>query len=138
MQMDIHLNKFNLELFRTTKNRYSYSYNIRTVWLEFNNTIILNDRVNPDVMHFIYRCRNLKRKVYLLTQNVNYTEKQLDTHHINKSLFAKIVGIGQHYKNNLSAENTILIVNRKVKLEEHKSLNIPILGIDSINSILLN
>ena len=59
MGFDVKANKhdFNVELFRSTKNRYKYSFSYTKVYLDFDDTLIINNKVNLDV---IFLCLSMQ------------------------------------------------------------------------------
>src|SRR5690606_30290088 len=56
--IEINENNYELELFRSTKNRYKYSFQFKRVYLDLDDTLIINGQVNVTVICFVYQCIN--------------------------------------------------------------------------------
>ena len=69
---DINLltNNFDYSIDRALTNRYKHSLEYDTVYIDLDDTIIIHNRYNLDVIKFLYQCRNKNIKVILLSKSL--------------------------------------------------------------------
>lgn len=66
----IMVNEVDIELDRCLKNRYRFNYSYDTVYIDLDDTIIFNHKINTDIVKFLYQCRNNGKKIVLLSKNL--------------------------------------------------------------------
>lgn len=138
--IDIICNKYNIELDRFYKSSYKISYKYEYVYVDFDDTIIINDKVNLVVMSFLYQCFNRKIKVILLTKHSTDIYKDLEKYCINKKLFNDIIHLREEEKKSdyIKQKNSIFIDNyffdRKEVLDKS---GIPVFDVDAVESLLI-
>src|SRR5690606_27033233 len=91
MDVEIHKADFDVTLFRTTTNRYKYGFSYSYVYLDYDDTVIVNGKVNRNVMAFVYQCKNDGVKVHLITKHAYNIHQSLKSYHIDPSIFDKII-----------------------------------------------
>ena len=71
MNMDIKLlySDLNIELSRRLQNSYTIDYYYENVYIDFDDTIIVQNKVNTIAMQFIYQCINKNKKIILLSKH---------------------------------------------------------------------
>ncbi len=62
-------NNINVEIDRALVNRYSHQVKYSVVYVDLDDTLILNDCVNPCLVQFLYQCINERIRVVLLTKH---------------------------------------------------------------------
>ncbi len=67
--VDVFENNYQLELDRGLENCYKHNINYKHVYLDFDDLVIFNDKVNPAVMAFVFQCVNKGVSVHLLTRH---------------------------------------------------------------------
>lgn len=134
---------------RCLESKYNLNYNFDVVFIDFDDTIIINDKVNPKMIEFLYKCLNKDIKIFLITKHKKDIEQSLCYYKINKNIFS---GITQIYEdltksdgirywlnnvNNSRLKNSIFIddsfAERKKVLEE---LHIPVFDTDAIENLI--
>ena len=73
--------------------RYKIDYEYDTVYFDFDDTLIVRDKVNLKAIWFLYQCQNLGKKVILLTKHENEILESMEKYHIDKGVFSKIIHI---------------------------------------------
>ena len=79
----------NIELDRAYKARFKVKLEFDHVYIDFDDTILIDNSVNTKLMDFLYQCKNNNKQVYLLTRNAGVHEL-LERHLICKGLFNNI------------------------------------------------
>jgi hypothetical protein len=80
-----------VEVDRALANRFTIGAEFQTVFVDFDDTLILGDLVNDALIAFLYRCSNAGKALVLLTRHESDLAASLASHHIAPSLFAKII-----------------------------------------------
>ena len=107
---------------------------IENIYIDFDDTLIVNNNVNYELISLIYKFNNSKN-IYLLTRHKGNIEKSLKNYNIDIDLFASIF----HIKNNESKKH--IIKNNSIffddSFEERKSClkknNIYVFDVDTIS-----
>lgn len=71
-----------IELDRALVNRYRHRITYSTVYIDLDDTLILNEKVNVQLIGFIYQCRNEGKKIVLITKHDKDLGKTLGKHHL--------------------------------------------------------
>lgn len=71
IEISIIENSYQLTIDRALQNSYKHDISYDHVYIDFDDLVIVNDRVNPQVMAFVYQCHNNKKQVHLLTRHAN-------------------------------------------------------------------
>lgn len=69
MPVSILKNPAYVEIDRALVNRYQHGIDYRTVYVDLDDTLILNDRVNVPVLAFLYQCLGEAKKIVLITKH---------------------------------------------------------------------
>lgn len=138
--LEIELNDFDVEMMRDLKDRYKYSFNYQRVYLDFDDTLVLNNKVNLDVISFVYQCKNLGKEVFLITRHEYDIKETLKKYNILESIFDEIIHINQDMEKSefINPEKAIFIDNWYQERKKIKKLfNIPVFDVDAVNSLLI-
>lgn len=132
-------NKFSVELDRYYKSCYKVSIDYENIYLDFDDTLIVNGKVNTDLMKLIYQWLNCNKKIYLISKHETDIYEDLEKYRINKEIFEKIIIISpDEYKVNYIDKNKAIFIDnyfieRKKVLEE---LKIPVFDVDAIECLI--
>lgn len=69
LKVDITENEYHLTIDRSLENRYQHDIDYNQVYLDFDDLILIDGKVNPAVMAFIYQCHNKDIQVSLITKH---------------------------------------------------------------------
>lgn len=133
------MNDLSIELDRTLINRYKMDYQYDTVYYDFDDTIVINDKVHLPAMQFLYQCKNNNIKVHMLTRHELEIEKTLKQHSIDRTLFETIISIGPNEKkaDYITERNAIFIDNAfSERRDVRNAKNIPVFDVDAIELLL--
>ena len=107
-EYDIKENDYGLEMDRTLWHyRYAINYDFNHVYLRFENSLILRDRLNYKLMSLIYKFQSMGKKISLIIDfprcNMKSVEKLLSEYDIPMSLFGKFI----EFQNDIPISNMI-------------------------------
>jgi hypothetical protein len=83
-------NNYDMQIDRALENRYMHDINYSHVYLDFDDLVIFEGKVNPLVMAFVYQCLNDKVKVHLITRHKEDLDMTLETYRL-KGVFDEII-----------------------------------------------
>jgi len=87
-------NDFYVEIDRALINRYKHQIEYSTIYVDLDDTLILNDKVNIQVISFIYQCINEGKRIVLITKHDKDLKQTLDKYRLN-GICDHIVHIGR-------------------------------------------
>lgn len=95
---------------RSLRNRWMHSLSFKNVYVDLDDTLIENGKVNLELVKFLYSCINSKKKIILLTKHANDLSKTLATHRLT-GIFDQVVHIqdGSPKSKFISDRNSIFI-----------------------------
>ena len=137
--VDIINNGQEILLDRAFISRYQTSVKYDKVYLDFDDTLYLDDKVNITALAFVYQCFNKGIPVVLLTKHAKDIYASLERFKISKDLFSEIIHIpGDRDKSGyISGENAIFIDDSFAERRNiHEKLNIPVYDLDMIESLI--
>lgn len=137
--INVRANNIEIEVDRTLISRYKTSLEYDTVYFDFDDTLIINNKVHLPSIWFLYQCKNNGKRVVLLTKHENEIFETMKKYHIEKDIFDKIV----HIKPNdskadyIDKEEAIFIDNAyKERQLVQEALNIPVFDVDGIEVLM--
>lgn len=140
LDIDIVENGYNIEIDRAFINRFSMDFEYQRVYLDFDDSITLNGKVNPYVMMYIYQCNAKGIEVILITKHEKDINDTLNELKIDKQLFKNIIHLTKESQKHLYIDKDIKSIfiddsfsERKEVYREH---NIPVFDIDAIESLI--
>ncbi len=84
-------NAYSVTADRTLISRYQIDCDYDTVYLDYDDTLVVRNEVNTELMRFLYQCRNQGKSLVLLTRHAGDLRADLERRAIHAGLFAKIV-----------------------------------------------
>lgn len=132
-------NSFDIEIDRALFARYKTDLNYDYVYVDFDDTILTANKINTEVIKFLYQCQNENKKIILITKHSEDIYETLKVCHICKDLFYKILVLQkeQEKSNFIEYKNSIFIDDSYAEREKiSRSLNIPVFSIDAIETLI--
>jgi len=77
VDVDILCNRYSLRMDRALASRFSADLEYHHVYIDLDDTLILDDRVNVTAVAFLYQCRNRKIGLHLLTRRPERLQEKL-------------------------------------------------------------
>ena len=132
-------NDLDIEIDRALFARFSIENSYEHVYIDLDDTIIVENSVNTDIIKFLYQARNMGKKIILLSKHRKDIRDTLAKFAISHLLFDEIVPLEQTDKksNYIKNSNSIFIDD---SFSERKAVfdacKIPCFGIDAAESLL--
>ena len=141
MGLDVEIvnNNADLLLDRAFISRFWYDIDYDTVYVDFDDTLIVNGKVNPMLIAFLHQCKDKGKSVILLTKHRHGNIiTDIEAHNISMKLFDAVILIGlEKEKADYVSEGGIFIDdswrNRK-KVQD--KVGIPVFDVDAVESLL--
>lgn len=137
--IDVFKNPYNVMIDRTLITRYKINYDYDTVYFDFDDTLIINNKVHLPAIRFLYQCKNLNKKIILITKHKDDLNKTLENFCISKGLFNKIIHLkpDEDKINFIKPEKAIFVDNAFIERKAvHENYNIPVFDVDAIEILL--
>lgn len=139
IQTNIVLNNFNITLDRALDNKFKIDIQYDKLYIDYDDTLIVNNKINIEAVSLIYYCKNNNIRVILLTKHSGNLKENLNKYYLS-SLFDKILHLqaDDHKYKYIDIENSRPIFiddSHQERKEVHDKLHIPVFGIDAINSL---
>lgn len=93
MDVSVLDNEFGATVDRALVSRHRLDLEYQSVYVDFDDTVIVNDRVNVTVLAFLYQARHRGKEIVLLTRHAKDIHASLDEYAISPLLFTRIVHI---------------------------------------------
>jgi hypothetical protein len=140
-QITVLLNNYSISLDRCLYNRYKTDFIYKRVYIDFDDTIIVNGKINIAAIRYLYHCRNRAIEIILLTKHLYKIDETLSKFAISNLLFDKIIHIGMDEEkvDFIQPDGAIFIDN--FFFDRQTVLNrcgIPVFDVDAIESLILD
>lgn len=94
MDVQIVENHYEVELDRALDNRYKTSLSYSTVYIDLDDTLIVDGKVNLEAVSFLYKCRNDGKTIVLITKHAGVLEGELARFRV-APLFDQVIHLRQ-------------------------------------------
>ena len=132
-------NSFKIEIDRALSNKFKINIFYKTIYIDFDDTIIINNKVNVQIISFLYQSKNEKKEIILITKHKNNIYDSLLNYSISYKIFDKIILLGDNDNKSkfIKKDKSIFIDDSfKERYEVFETLRIPVFSLDSIESLL--
>ena len=132
-------NTFDIEIDRALFAVYNLNIEYEYVYIDFDDTILTNDKLNTDVIKFIYQCQNENKKIILITKHSNNILETLKKYHICKDLFYEINVLEKEQKkcDFIKFSNSIFIDDSYSERENISRVSkIPVFSVDAVETLI--
>ena len=113
----------------------------KKVYLDFDDTILVRDRVCPVMICFLYQCVDDGKEIILITRHDGELEDIFEKHRINGKLFDEIIHItfDNDKSDYIDPCNAIFIDNSYAERKKvHDRFGIPVLDVDAVDMLIKN
>ena len=138
-ETEVRPNSYHVVMDRSLISRYKTDCFYRTVYFDFDDTLVIDGKVHLPAIWFLYQCKNQGKQVVLLTKHLSDIYEDLKKYHIDKNIFDRIIGISpQDSKSEyIEPAEAIFIDNAYAERKEvSEKLNIPVFDVDAIEVLL--
>lgn len=138
--LEINPNDFEITVDRALINRYKLDYKYERVYIDFDDTITIGDKVNPFVMSYIYQCLYKDIELILITRHINNIYDTLKKLKIDKSIFGKIIHLDRKSKKSsyMNKDKKSIFIDDSFRERNDVKMvhNMPVFDIDSIECLI--
>jgi hypothetical protein len=92
IRVEIQTEQYEVRLDRALVNRFAHNISYRTLYVDFDDTVIVRGRVNTTLIQLLYQARNQDRKLVLLTRHDGCLEARLAEFRLS-GLFDQIISV---------------------------------------------
>lgn len=104
-------NDFDPEVDRALHSRYRLPVKFNTVYIDFDDTILLGGKINYLLIALIYKFREAGKKIILITKHIHVIEDTLKEHKITESIFDEIIVLKAEDKKSLHIESEAIFID---------------------------
>lgn len=130
-----------VETDRALNNCYKIDLDFNELYIDYDDTIIVHDKINLSAIALIYKCLNRNIPVYLVTKHENDIHQSLRTRHISEDIFEGIIHVRKDDKKvdyMHPGIKALYIDDSFVEREAvQRKFGIKVMGVDSLE-VLLN
>jgi carbamoyl-phosphate synthase large subunit len=127
-----------LKLDRALENRYSHNIKYEHVYLDFDDLVIFEGKINTAVMAFVFQCINKGVKVHLLTRHRGDLTASLTKYRLN-NLFDDTVLLSdsQEKTDSITEADSIFIDDSFVERKKvHETKQIPVFDSHMLEALM--
>lgn len=95
LDVEIFKKAYNTVVDRALHSVYQHDINYNHVYIDFDDLVIFEGKVNPYIIAFIYQCHNNGKKVHLITRHREVIEDTLKKYRLDNA-FNEIIAIKDH------------------------------------------
>lgn len=135
------LNDIDVESDRSLDSRYKLTLDYMTVFIDYDDTIIINGEINLDAITFVYQCLNLNKEVVLVTKHMGNIFESLEKFKL-RNLFSKVLHLSPSEEKiekikQFDYLNSIFIDDsHEERRKVYTNLKIPVFSVDSIKALI--
>lgn len=139
IEVSILCNKCDIEIDRALFARFSIRHEYNCVYIDFDDTIIINDSVHTNIMKFLYQSRNMCKRIVLLSKHKQDIKESLKRFAISDLLFDEIIVLGENEEKTdyITRMDSIFIDDSFAERKKvFNKLHVPVFALDSVESLL--
>ena len=132
-------NGYGITLDRAFYSAYQIQIEYEHVYLDFDNTMIVNGKVNQDIMRFIYQAVNQGKKLHLFSRHSTDIYQDLKKYRIAEDLFESIdvISLEDEKHRYINEEKSIFIDDSFAERKKvHQNLGIAVFDVDMVESLI--
>ena len=132
-------NNFNLEIDRALSSKFKTDLKYKYIYIDLDDTIIINNKINPQIMQFLYQELNKQKQIILITKHTKNVINTLENYYIDKNIFSQIIQIPIYKSKShfIEFKDSIFIDDSFAeRYDISKKLNLPVFAPDAISTLL--
>lgn len=138
LDVDVLVNDVSVEMDRALTSRYRWDIAYQHVYLELDDTLIVEGRVNTRLAAFLFQCLNDGIKLHLITKHAGDVRETLARHHLDGIFDEVCVLAADEPKASRITERDCIFIDGSFseRLAVHKSLGVPVFDVDAVESLI--
>ena len=124
---------------RALSNNFNIALDYDTVYVDLDDTLILVDKVNTEMIAFLYQCANRGIKIIMISRHARDERDTLKRFHIDEALFKEIIHVKEdELKSSYIKESKAIFIDDafRERLDVASVNNIPVFDIDCIPALM--
>jgi len=137
--IQININNFKIQVDRSLDIKTKTDLKYDNVYIDFDDTIIINGKINLESIQLIYKCINENIKVILITKHDGDIYKTLEFYKINLTLFDEVIHLSKSDEklDFIKLTNSIFVDDSFSERNKIKNkINIPTISVENIKLLL--
>lgn len=139
--MDVRILKNNVQLTmrRRLHSSYVIDHEFTTVYVDYDDTVIVNGQVNALLMQFLYECRNEGKRLVLLSRHAGNLDLSMRSFRVFPELFDDIHHLTAEERKSdfINCKNAIFIDNLFAEREDVLTrTGVPVFDVDAVEALL--
>jgi hypothetical protein len=133
-------NNIDMEIDRALFASFLMPINYTCIYVDLDDSIIVNNSVNTTIMKFLYQSRNMGINIVLLSRHKQDIKETLKKYSISDLLFNEIIALGDNENKSdfITNMNSIFIDDSFAERKEvFDKLRIPVFALDAVESLLI-
>lgn len=139
LPVEIKPQKYEVKMDSTLIRRYKLSINYKYVYIDFDDTIVFNGKVNLKAVWFIYQTLNSDKDIILITRHKSDILTTLKNYKLAPEIFKQIIVLDDFTGKSSAIKNlnSIFIDNSwKERFEVSNKLGIPVFDVDGFDFLM--
>ena len=136
--VDILVNSVGIEMDRALDNKYNLHFEFTKVYVDYDDCLIINNKVNIKLVEFLYRCLNEGKEIFLITKHELDLKENLKKYRL-YNLFDEILHINKiddKYKYIKNSDCIFIDDSFAERKAVKEKLGIPVFSPDMIETLL--
>ena len=132
-------NDYDIILDRAFYSAYNIGITYNTIYLDFDDTLTLGNKVNADAMRFLYQARNAGKRIVLLSKHATDIYFDLNRYGISEKLFdeIKVIDVLEEKSDYITDKDAIFIDDSFAERKKVRDIcGIPVFDVDMIESLI--
>lgn len=132
-------NDFSLRLDRGTETLYRADLAYDTIYLDYDDTLIVNGRVNLQMIQLIYQAAAQNINIVLLTKHKGDINQSLKEHRLSEALFSQVIVLPPDGKKveYIKEKRAIFIDNHFPERQQvYEQCRIPVFDVDAVDCLI--
>lgn len=129
-------NDYELVMDRALNNKFKIQIEYKKVYIDFDDTVLLNGKINTEMVAFLYQCRNNNKEIICITRHSEDITHTLELYKLN-NIFDKVIHLrNKEIKSLFIEQDSIFIDDSFTERKEVASLNIPVFSPDMVAALI--
>ncbi len=131
-------NNVTLKMDRLLIPMFDFDYDVRTAYVDYDDTLVHKDGVDPEIIGLIYQFKREGIRIVLITRHAYDLNESMQRHQIPKGLFDEIVHIQDetHKSEHIDPDGAILIDNAFAERREvQQKFGIPVFDVEGSQAL---
>ncbi len=136
--VEIQENDYKIVIDRALSNSFKHNLEYTHVYLDFDDTVVLNDKINPLVLAFVIQCINKGIKVHLITRHANDIDETLKRYRLT-NIFddVKVIKEDEHKTDFITEPKAIFIDDSFAERKKVHQINkIPVFDAHMLEALI--